>query len=457
MVLNHNLIFMLYKNNKYRFLVQLTIIFLFLPIKAQVKTENVKGDNHSLWISSIVFNNNKSQFLTASGDSTAKIWDSKSGKVLNTFRGHNGGVVSAEFNAASSQIVTASQDNTARIWDASTGELLHILYGHTESVVSAQFNATGNKIVTASHDGTAAVWDASTGMRMQQFSDQNVKYNSWMYFAKFNASGSQILTISGDRKARVWETKTGKLIYVIESIEDLYLQNKSYTDFSSSDLVIIKKPKKTDSLEIRKFVNSAGVVVDTFVQYSIIIQIRNSESGKLIQNLEYLVDGTNSDFGDFFGDAIERKNYYDFPPDPISLFYDIEFNQSDNQIIISRSVMLEILDVETGNVLKSIKYAAPERLVHAVYHPNEKEILTLSEINGHAQISIFDANTFKIKRSFKNKNINGFRMEIIDCYGEGNDILLVFGNHGDDSGSVDIIDLQSGNILKSFHLISRRY
>jgi len=139
------------------------------------------------------------------------------------------------------------------------------------------------------------------------------------------------------------------------------------------------------------------------------------------------------------------------------LFSHVGFNQSGNRIICSRSDKLEILDVEKGNVLKSIRYSAPEFLFHAVYHPNEKEILTLSEINGHAQISIFDANTFQIKRSFKNKNINGFRMEIIDCYGEGNDILLVFGNHGDDSGSVDIIDLQSGNKLKSFYLISRRY
>ncbi len=39
---------------------------------------------------------------------------------------------SAQYNASGSQIVTASSDTTAKIWDAETGELLHTLEGHTQ-------------------------------------------------------------------------------------------------------------------------------------------------------------------------------------------------------------------------------------------------------------------------------------------------------------------------------------
>ena len=51
------------------------------------------------------------------------------------------------------KIVTAPMESTAKIWDASTGKLLVDL--REENVNSAQFSPDGEKIVTASMDSTS--------------------------------------------------------------------------------------------------------------------------------------------------------------------------------------------------------------------------------------------------------------------------------------------------------------
>ncbi|MGB5769395.1 MAG: hypothetical protein WBM32_05925, partial [Crocosphaera sp.] len=64
---------------------------------------------------------------------------------------HQNSVNNAQFSADGTKIVTASGDNTAKVWD-SEGKLLTTLEGHQNFVNNAQFSADGTKIVTASYD-----------------------------------------------------------------------------------------------------------------------------------------------------------------------------------------------------------------------------------------------------------------------------------------------------------------
>jgi len=58
------------------------------------------------------------------------------------------------------RVLTASSDGTARMFDTETGELLKTFKGHASKVSSAVFSPDGSKIVTASYDGTVKVWKA---------------------------------------------------------------------------------------------------------------------------------------------------------------------------------------------------------------------------------------------------------------------------------------------------------
>ncbi len=78
-------------------------------------------------------------------------------------RGHEGPVFSAVFSPDGQTVLTASYDSTARLWDAATGQEKAVLRGHERPVVSAVFSPDGQTVLTASYDSTARLWDAATG------------------------------------------------------------------------------------------------------------------------------------------------------------------------------------------------------------------------------------------------------------------------------------------------------
>ena len=95
---------------------------------------------------------------TASGDGTARIWETKTGKPVLTLEGHSGTVQSIAFSVDGRFLVSGSDDRTARIWDAATGAVLLTLEGHANTVRSAAISADNRTVVTGSSDETARVW-----------------------------------------------------------------------------------------------------------------------------------------------------------------------------------------------------------------------------------------------------------------------------------------------------------
>ena len=63
-------------------------------------------------------------------------------------RGHTRPVTSVRFSSDGNLVVTASRDTTARIWDAHTGAPLHALRGHFGVVDDASFSPDGRWVVT---------------------------------------------------------------------------------------------------------------------------------------------------------------------------------------------------------------------------------------------------------------------------------------------------------------------
>src|SRR6266478_1338776 len=75
---------------------------------------------------------------------------------------HEGAVHSAQFSPDGQRIVTASGDSTARLWDAANGKPIGEPMKHEKAVPSAQFSPDGQRVVTASIDKKAQLWDTAT-------------------------------------------------------------------------------------------------------------------------------------------------------------------------------------------------------------------------------------------------------------------------------------------------------
>ena len=54
---------------------------------------------------------------SAGEDSTVKVWDSHTGKLVRSFRGHTGLVSSLAFSPDGRRLISGSRDHTVKVWD----------------------------------------------------------------------------------------------------------------------------------------------------------------------------------------------------------------------------------------------------------------------------------------------------------------------------------------------------
>jgi dipeptidyl aminopeptidase/acylaminoacyl peptidase len=97
--------------------------------------------------------------LATGGDTTAKVWDARTGTLLVELKGHTDAVLSVAFSPDGTRLATGSYGKTVKVWDARTGTPLVELKGHTAAVSSVGFSPDGTRLATGSYDKTAIVWD----------------------------------------------------------------------------------------------------------------------------------------------------------------------------------------------------------------------------------------------------------------------------------------------------------
>jgi WD40 repeat protein len=98
------------------------------------------------------------RFVSASSDTTLRVWNAGTGLCERVLKGHTSwvGSVCALNNG---RVVSASGDKTLRVWKA-TGECERVLRGHTDGVYCVFLLGNGHS-VSASLDSTLRVWDGA--------------------------------------------------------------------------------------------------------------------------------------------------------------------------------------------------------------------------------------------------------------------------------------------------------
>eukprot|EP01102_Stenamoeba_stenopodia_P011777 TRINITY_DN3639_c0_g3_i2.p1 TRINITY_DN3639_c0_g3~~TRINITY_DN3639_c0_g3_i2.p1 ORF type:complete len:255 (-),score=45.82 TRINITY_DN3639_c0_g3_i2:50-814(-) len=72
--------------------------------------------------------------VTASGDTTLKVWDMNSKTVICTLTGHSDDVIKVIQLRGTTTVASGSHDKTVRVWDVTTGNCVRVLQGHIDSV-----------------------------------------------------------------------------------------------------------------------------------------------------------------------------------------------------------------------------------------------------------------------------------------------------------------------------------
>ncbi len=168
---------------------------------------------HTSSVFDAAFSPDGKRVATGSGDGTARVWDSTTGRLLATAFVRSV-VMSVAFSPDGSRLATGSTEGTAKVWDASTGELLETLAGHSGGLMGVAYSPDGTRLGTASQDGTAKVWDVSTAGSREWLTI--VGHNGLVRYLAFSADGSRLATSGADKTAKIWDAATGKQLQSFE-------------------------------------------------------------------------------------------------------------------------------------------------------------------------------------------------------------------------------------------------
>jgi len=161
----------------------------------------LKLKGHNLPVQTLVFSHDSKLLLTASQDSTARIWSAdKRGEKPILLEGHSGPLWTAAFSPDEKRVVTASSDKTVRIWNADgSGESL-VLSGFSAAVTSARFSRDGKRIITTSADRTVQLRNADgTGLPVILRG-----HTGPITAGALSPDGKQLATIGWDNTVRLW-------------------------------------------------------------------------------------------------------------------------------------------------------------------------------------------------------------------------------------------------------------
>ncbi|KAJ6546138.1 hypothetical protein B0H10DRAFT_2385059 [Mycena sp. CBHHK59/15] len=156
-------------------------------------------NGHTDAVNAVAFSYSQGMVISASVDSTIRLWDSQTGACITEFWGHTASVEDVAFSPDDSKIVSGSFDGTMKIWDVSTGSLLHDCR-HRLAVCVVAFSHDGLRVATGSSDTKIRIWDSQKGEEIQQLCHHRGAVRSLAF-----APGDQtIISGSDDTEVRIW-------------------------------------------------------------------------------------------------------------------------------------------------------------------------------------------------------------------------------------------------------------
>lgn len=117
------------------------------------------------WVSAVAYSPDSFTLAAGTANGDIFLWDALSEKLLHTFKGHHGKVLSLAFNPDGTMIASGGEDKTIILWDAINGKQTDVFPGQGAYVNALAFHPNGKVLFSLSD--TLRIRDLQTGLLTQ--------------------------------------------------------------------------------------------------------------------------------------------------------------------------------------------------------------------------------------------------------------------------------------------------
>uniref|UniRef100_A0A8B9HPK9 WD repeat-containing protein 48 n=1 Tax=Astyanax mexicanus TaxID=7994 RepID=A0A8B9HPK9_ASTMX len=166
-------------------------------------------EHHTDWVNDIVLCCNGKTLISASSDTTVKVWNAHKGFCMSTLRTHKDYVKALAYAKDKELVASAGLDRQIFLWDVNTLTALTAsnntvttssLSGNKDSIYSLAMNQMGTVIVSGSTEKVLRVWDPRTCAKLMKLKGHTDNVKSLL----LHRDGTQCLSGSSDGTIRLW-------------------------------------------------------------------------------------------------------------------------------------------------------------------------------------------------------------------------------------------------------------
>lgn len=151
------------------------------------------------------FNTIGDKIVTACKNGDVIIWNSNTGKIIRKLEGHKKEVYHAEFSYNERYVISASEDSTSKVWLVEDGKLIYD-FRHGSRVTHATFGRNNNLIATSTTEGFVRIFDMKDGKLLKIFRPDSMNSNNnRINNVAFTRDGKTLITGGINGFVKFWD------------------------------------------------------------------------------------------------------------------------------------------------------------------------------------------------------------------------------------------------------------